>query len=71
MALARGHAAMPSHGRRIVGTPDRPAHQAHSASSDLLHEKHLVALHGFIKKARATPDDDLALARRRKRELEQ
>lgn len=36
-----------------------------------LHEKHLVALHGFIKKARATPDDDLALARRRKRELEQ
>ena len=36
-----------------------------------LYEMHLVALHGFIKKARATPDDNLALARRRKRELEQ
>jgi len=27
-----------------------------------LHEEHLVALHGFIKKTRATPEDDLALA---------
>jgi phage-related protein len=31
---------------------------------------HLVALHGFIKKTRTTPDDDLALARKRKKELE-
>ena len=31
---------------------------------------HLVALHGFIKKTRATPDEDLATARRRQRELE-
>lgn len=31
----------------------------------------LVALHGFIKKTRATPEDELALARRRQRELEQ
>jgi phage-related protein len=31
----------------------------------------LVALHGFIKKTRTTPDEDLALARRRKKELEQ
>ena len=29
----------------------------------------LVALHGFIKKTRATPDDDLALARKRHKEL--
>jgi predicted XRE-type DNA-binding protein len=29
----------------------------------LCHE-HLVALHGFIKKTRATPDEDLALARK-------
>ena len=29
----------------------------------------LVALHGFIKKTRATPDDDLALARKRLKEL--
>lgn len=32
---------------------------------------HLVALHGFIKKTRATPDNDLALARKRQKELEQ
>jgi phage-related protein len=31
----------------------------------------LVALHGFIKKTRATPADDLALARKRQKELEQ
>jgi len=31
---------------------------------------HLVALHGFIKKARTTPAEDLALARKRKKELE-
>ena len=34
------------------------------------YREHLVALHGFIKKTRATPDDDLALARKRKKELE-
>jgi phage-related protein len=31
----------------------------------------LVALHGFIKKTRATPEDELTLARRRQKELEQ
>jgi phage-related protein len=35
-----------------------------------LYREHLVALHGFIKKTRATPDDDLAIARTRKKELE-
>ena len=34
------------------------------------HQEHLVALHGFIKKARTTPEAALALARRRKKELE-
>ena len=34
-------------------------------------QAHLVALHGFIKKTRATPDDDLALARKRLKELRQ
>jgi phage-related protein len=29
----------------------------------------LVALHGFIKKTQATPDEDLALARKRQKEL--
>jgi phage-related protein len=31
---------------------------------------HLVALHGFIKKTRATPKEDLALANKRREELE-
>ena len=36
-----------------------------------LYREQLVALHGFIKKTRATPEEDLALARKRKKELEQ
>ena len=36
-----------------------------------LYREHLVALHGFIKKTRATPDEDLATARKRRKELEQ
>jgi len=36
-----------------------------------VYREHLVALHGFIKKTRATPDEDLALARKPKKELEQ
>ena len=35
------------------------------------YEGRLVALHGFIKKTRATPKDDLMLARKRQKELEQ
>ncbi len=30
----------------------------------------IVALHGFIKKTQKTPDEDLALARKRKKEYE-
>jgi phage-related protein len=30
----------------------------------------LVALHGFIKKTRSTPSEDMALARSRQKELE-
>jgi phage-related protein len=32
--------------------------------------EHLIALHGFIKKTRTTPVDDMALARKRQKELE-
>ncbi|NNM87747.1 MAG: type II toxin-antitoxin system RelE/ParE family toxin [Phycisphaerae bacterium] len=35
------------------------------------HGDALVALHGFFKKTRATPDEALALARNRKKELDQ
>ena len=30
---------------------------------------HLIALHGFVKRTRTTPDQDLALARKRQKEL--
>jgi phage-related protein len=36
-----------------------------------VYREHLVALHGLIKKTCATPDEDLALAWKRKKELEQ
>jgi phage-related protein len=32
--------------------------------------QHLVALHGFIKKSRATPKNEMEIARARRRELE-
>ena len=35
------------------------------------YQGHLVALHGFIKKTRTTPEAELALERKRQRELEQ
>jgi len=34
-----------------------------------IYREHLVALHGFIKKTRATPHEDLTLARKRQKEL--
>jgi phage-related protein len=34
------------------------------------HDQVLVALHGFIKKSQKTPEGDLDLARKRKKELE-
>lgn len=35
-----------------------------------LYQNHLVVLHGFIKKSRKTPVEDLTLAQKRKKELE-
>ncbi len=35
-----------------------------------IHGDIMVLLHGFIKKTRKTPDEDLAIALRRKREVE-
>jgi phage-related protein len=36
-----------------------------------IHGERMVLLHGFIKKTRKTPGDDLATALKRKREVEQ
>ena len=35
-----------------------------------VHESKIVVLHGFIKKTQRTPNEDLELARRRKREFD-
>jgi phage-related protein len=35
-----------------------------------VYREHLIALHGFIKKTRVTPESDLATARKRQKELE-
>jgi hypothetical protein len=35
-----------------------------------LYRRHLVALHGLIKKTRTTPGEHLALARKRQKELQ-
>jgi phage-related protein len=35
-----------------------------------VHEDKILVLHGFIKKTQRTPDDDMALARKRKREFD-
>jgi len=35
-----------------------------------VHQGRILVLHGFIKKTQKTPDEDLALARRRNREFE-
>ena len=63
MALAGRNATVPRDGKRATKRTARVLL--------CVYRDHLVALHGFIKKTRATPDEDLALARKRKKELEQ
>jgi len=69
MAMAGRDAAVPAVGKRAVGGADGPPDAPHGACAALPLRGHLVALHGFIKKTRTTPDEDLALGRRRQREL--
>jgi phage-related protein len=52
-----------------MGNPHRFADQRTARVLLCVYREHLVALHGFIKKSRATPDEDLALARKRQKEL--
>ena len=69
VALARRHAVMPSAWPGIVGGPHGPADRTARVIL-CVYREHLVALHGFIKKTRTTPQDDLTLARQRQKELE-
>ena len=68
--MAGGDAAMPSFGRRFMGGPDRPIDRTDGTRPALPLPRAPVALHGFIKKTRTTPDEDLAMARKRQKELE-
>jgi len=76
MEVAGRDAAVPAVGKRFVGGSDGPADETDGARAALpvpeacLYRKHLVALHGFIKKTRTMPDDDWAVARKRQKELE-
>lgn len=71
MAVAGEHAVVPSDGKRVVGIRTDLATKRTARVLLCLYREHLIALHGFIKKTRVTPDGDLALARKRKKELEQ
>ena len=77
MAVAGGNAAVPAVGERVVGSRRSADLQVGicsvSSRADLKVSATavLVALHGFVKKTRTTPDEDLALARKRQKELEQ
>jgi phage-related protein len=71
VALAGGNALMPPDGQRAMEVrTDLPSNRTARVLICSCHGR-LVALHGFIKKGRATPEDDLTLARKRKKELEQ
>jgi hypothetical protein len=59
MALADGYAAMPPVGKRVMGGSVRPANWAHGACDPVP-----------FSRTRTTPDEDLALARKRQKELE-
>jgi phage-related protein len=69
MALASRNASVPADGRRPLRNPHRFADERTARVLLCLCHEHLVAVHGFIKKTRATPDEDLELARKRQREL--
>jgi phage-related protein len=69
MALAGRHAAVPPDGQCLweIRT-DLPTKRTARVLL-CLYREHLVALHGFIKKTRATPESDLTTARKRRKEL--
>lgn len=69
VAMAGWHAVMPSHGTRVVGSTHQPGNRIARVLICFSHGR-LVALHGFIKKTRATTKDDLALVRERQKELD-
>jgi hypothetical protein len=72
MEVAGRDAALQIIGKRLVGDSYGFADEKRTARVLLcVYRDYLIALHGFIKKTRKTPDEDLDIARKRKKELEQ
>jgi len=71
MALAGRHAAMPTDGKGVWEVRTNLLGNRTARVLICFYRDRLVALHGFIKKTRATLEDDLPLARKRQKELEQ
>lgn len=69
MALAGRHAAVPAYGSRLVGSAHGLPNGRIARVLICLDEGVLIALHGFIKKTQKTPVAELALARKRMKEL--
>ena len=70
MALARRHAFMPTDGTGLMGSADDTAQPPIARVLICVHDGQLVALHGFIKKTQKILDDELAMTRKRQKELE-
>jgi phage-related protein len=71
MALAGGYAIVPPLGEGLWEIRTDLASNRAARVLICPYKGCLVALHGFVKKTRATPGDDLALARKRQKELQQ
>jgi phage-related protein len=69
MAVAGGHAAVPADGTGLWEVRTNLPTQRTARVLLCVYRGHLVALDAFIKKTRATPDENLALARKRRKEL--
>ena len=54
----------------LVGSTEFAAGWAHRARLFCIHRGQLMLLHGIVKKTEKTPDNDLDLAMKRKREVE-
>ncbi len=69
MAPARGNAAVPRHAARAWEIRTELPSNRIARVLLCLDEGVLVALRAFIKKTQKTPDDELAMARKRQKEL--
>ena len=70
MAVAGGHAAVPPDGERAMGSPDGAADETDSTRAALPLRRAPGRVARVHQETRSTPDEDLATARKRQKELE-